>query len=551
MRLSFRLITTLTAIGAIVYGFITQDQRSDTEWLAALGIAGALLIVAWWPARIRSLPPFNRSVLKVATILLVAFTLITVQLVRIQLVESSRTIERSVVTERGDVIQDPRQREANETDNRGSILDRNGVVLAEQAENESGQVVRVYPEASTTGLTGYYSPLLFGDSQIEAAYAEQLTGREGGNPVSEWLDEVLNRERDGYDVQLTIDVELQRLANELLGERAGAVVLMDAESGEVLAMHGAPGYDPNRLYADSDSPPEQINAARAYWEELATREDSPLLFRPTMGLYVPGSIFKMVTASAVIDAGISDPDTMYRDEGVLEVDGRVIIELNRPDENRADWTLEESFAYSLNVVFARIGLELEADLLSEYAERFGFGQEIPFDLPVNESLLTTGEGGLDSRTLVADTAFGQGELLVTPLQMALITSTIANDGEMMEPRLVDRVLDPGGDVLEESDPDRWKQPISEESAAAMQQLMEASADYGYASGAQIEGLTVGGKTGTAETGEGEESHAWFTGYASDDERTLAVAVIVERGGRGGEVALPIGRDLLAAAFAGD
>jgi peptidoglycan glycosyltransferase len=256
----------------------------------------------------------------------------------------------------------------------------------------------------------------------------------------------------------------------------------------------------------------------------------------------------MVTASAILDTGMATTETLFRDEGALEVDGRVIIEQNRPDETKVDWTLEESFAYSLNVVFARIGLQIGPEVLSDYAARFGIGLEPPIEIDAAPSRLTSEGSSLqDNRTLLADTAFGQGQLLMSPLQMAMIGAAIANEGVMMEPTLLQRVVDEDGDVLEDFDPDRWQRPISEETAAAMHRLMLASAGYGYASAAQIEGLTVGGKTGTAETGT-ENPHSWFVGYADDGDRTLVVSVIVEFGGPGSQAALPIGRDLLAEAF---
>ncbi len=179
-----------------------------------------------------------------------------------------------------------------------------------------------------------------------------------------------------------------------------------------------------------------MNEAVNYWSELVIAEGSPLVFRPTQGLYAPGSTFKMVTAGTALNSESDiNTGTIYRDEGILEVDGRVIVEQNRPDETRVDWTLEESFAYSLNVVFAQLGLDLGGETLAQGAAEVGFGDETRFALEVNESQLANATANLKNRTLVADTAFGQGEILVTPLQMALVGAAIANDGVIMEPRL--------------------------------------------------------------------------------------------------------------------
>ena len=535
------------ALAAIGYGLTAGTDWSDRRWLEALGVAGLLLLVAFWPGQTSYLSIFNRSTLRLGTVLLVVFTLITVQLVRVQIVQSSRTLDRQEIAPGGQVVQNPRDRILENVDRRGSILDRDGVVLAEQI-GEGDETARTYPVPAAYGLVGYYSPVLYGLTGIESAYDDEMVGKSGGNPVTEWLDAVLSRTRDGYDLNLTVDAELQTQAAEALGDRRGAAIVMDAETGALLTIVGTPAYDPNQLYTDGKASEQSLAAVSAYWSEIVAREDAPLVFRAADGLYVPGSTFKMLTAAAILDSGLATPETFYRDEGILEVDGRVIIELNRPDESKVDWTLEESFAYSLNVVFARIGLELGPQLLSEYSERFGFGHEPPLAVGATESRLTSPDSELiDNRALLADTAFGQGELLVTPLQMALIGAAIANGGEIMEPYLVESIVDAEGEIIERASPSRWKRPINDETAAAMQQLMEASATYGYASGAQIPGLTVGGKTGTAEVGS-VEPHGWFVGYATDGERALVTAVIVENGGSGSTTALPIGRDLLAAAF---
>jgi peptidoglycan glycosyltransferase len=265
-------------------------------------------------------------------------------------------------------------------------------------------------------------------------------------------------------------------------------------------------------------------------------------------LYTPGSTFKTVTVAAAIDAGVADPGKVYDDAGIFEVDGRVIEERNRPDESKVRWTLEESYAYSLNIVFAQVGLnDLGPDVLWEYASRFGFGDEIPFDLPTAETQLVGSRVDLGNRALLADTAFGQGEILASPLQMAMVVAAVVNDGVMMRPWVGEVALDEQGNVIERFEHGEWRRVISGDSAATVRALMLASVAYGYASAAAIPGATVGGKTGTAEVGEGEP-HAWFTGFAEANGRRLVVAIVVEHGGAGSQTALPIGRTLLASAL---
>lgn len=558
-----RVLATLAAIALIGYGLAqtaenellgisitTSDRDAHALWLMCLGGAGVALLFAWWPKGTRTLPIFNRTMLRWGTIVLVCFFLMSVQLVRMQVVESRSTFEKTVLTDSGEVFQNPRVSMDTARERRGDMLDRNGAVLVESVQREDGTWERTYPAPAAAQIAGYYSPPLYGTSHLESSFNDYLAGTEGGNPVVEWFDELLHRERQGYDLRLTIDLELQQQAVDLLGERAGAVVLMDPTTGEVLAMAGYPTFDPSRLYATAgQQTQEELEAIYAYWDELVTDPAAPLVYRPTQGLYTPGSTFKTVTAAAALSEGETTRDTIYRDEGSLNVDGRIIIELNRPDETRVDWTFEEAYSWSLNVVFAQVGLDLGADALWEWGERFGVNDEIPFDILTDSGQMASSRAALtDSRALVADTAFGQGEILTTPLQMAMVVSAIVNDGVMMEPFLVQEALDQNGKVVQRFRPNTWREVVSTDVASEVRQMMLASAAYGYASGAQIEGVTVGGKTGTAETGTGE-SHAWFTGFAEDGGRKLVVSVIVENAGSGGTFALPIGRDLLAQAIA--
>jgi peptidoglycan glycosyltransferase len=545
-----RALATLAFLGIVGWGMFSTDGSNETTWLLCVLAAGACLLIAMWPIGTRKLPIFNRTMMRWSTIVLACFIMISIQLVKIQIVESEDTFNRIVVTENGEVYQNARVVMGQARQVRGSIYDRNGQLLVGSAQRDDGTWERTYPEPSVGQVIGYYSPPLFGASQIEASFNDYLSGTSGGNPVVEWFDGLLNRQRPGHNLELTLDLELQKRAVELLGERNGAVVLMDASTGEVLAITGYPAYDPSRLYANvGQQTGEELDAINEYWAELVGNPDGPLVFRPTQGLFTPGSVFKTITATAALAEGVANPGTIYRNEGALEVDGRIIIELNRPDESKVDWTLEESYSYSLNVVFAQIGLQLGAERLWDWAERFGMLDEAPFDVLTDAGQLASSLSALqDSQALVADTAFGQGEILTSPLEMAMVVAAIANDGNMMRPRLVSTVTDANGKTLETFRPEVWRNVVSPDIAAQMRSLMVASADYGYASAAWVDGVEIGAKTGTAETGQ-DTSHAWFTGYAMDGNRKLVVSVIVEHAGSGGTHALPIGRELLISALA--
>ena len=312
-----------------------------------------------------------------------------------------------------------------------------------------------------------------------------------------------------------------------------------------MALASNPTVDPSKLAAVEA---DEIDAAKAYWTGLIRDDRDPLLRRSTLGLYTPGSTFKVVTAAAAIDSGLATPESIYEDDGVFTVEGHTLTELNRPDDTQTQWSLTEGLAYSLNIVFAQVGLELGSEALAEYAEAFGFGEPVPFDIPVAESQIASSGDFLDSKAALVDTAFGQGELLTTPLHMAMVAAAVANGGEMMRPYLIDRYLDPDGSTLETRDPEVWRRPVSPETAALVAQMMVVAVEGGYAGGAYVPGLTIGGKTGTAETG-GEDPHAWFIGFGGAPEPVYAVSVVLEHGGSGGGIPSTIGGLLLASSLA--
>ncbi|MBA2469827.1 MAG: penicillin-binding protein 2, partial [Chloroflexia bacterium] len=403
--------------------------------------------------------------------------------------------------------------------------------------------IRTYPDPATGYVAGYYSPLLYGSAGLEATFNDELTGQAGNDALERTLNNLLNRPQRGADLRLTLDSHLQRQATDLMGDSNGSVVVMDVETGEVLVLASNPNYDPERIFTAS---PGESDEATAYWESLIDNDDAPLVLRATLGLFTPGSTFKTITAAIGIELGLIELDEVFEDNGELNIDGRILVENNRPDESRDQWTVREGVAWSLNVVFAQIGLRIGGTDFWESGQEFGFGQDIPFDLPVSESQLASSREYLRNNNAIADTAFGQGELLVTPLYMCMVTSMYVNEGEMMEPSLVDAVVD-DGNVSRELEPTVWRQPISPRTAAAVEEMMVNAVENGTVSRAQVDGYTVGGKTGTAETGDGS-AHSWFIGFIGDEEPRYAVAVVLEQGSGGLADAVTIGRDILVEAI---
>lgn len=527
-------------------GLAARDTITDAQWIALLWLSAIPLAVALWPPLSPQLPPLTRATLRMVAIFLTVMTLCAVQLLRVQVVMSDVISHRvGVDPETGAVVSNPLLAGAALRVPRGAILDRNGVVLAESVAHE-GIFERQYPTPDMADVTGYFSPLLYGATGLEASWDDVLMGEAGGNPLWQALQTLRGLPPRGNDLHLTLDATLQQQAHAALGSRPGAVVLLDVQTGAVLALASGPTFDANALTALTDA---ERAAAQADWTTLTTDPRTPLVQRATSGLYAPGSTFKTVTASAALQRGIASPDTVYEDAGSITIAGHTLVEANRPDDSVTEWSLRDAFSWSLNVVFAQVGLQLGGSALADAARSWGWESVIPFDLPSEPSRVSVTPGFLDGELAVAETAFGQGELLVTPLQMALVAAGVANEGEVMRPYLVQSISAPDGETLRTVSPRGWRRPLDREVAQQVAALMQNAVELGALGGAYVPGYAIGGKTGTAETA-GDVPHAWFIGFIGlpGEAPRYAVAVILEAGGGGGQVALPIGRDLLVAAM---
>jgi len=538
MRSATNALFLIAAGGLIGWGLFTNDGISDARWLGVLGIAWVLLILGTRIPLPAQLPTFNRTMVRTALVLTTVFVIISAQLVRIQIVESEDIYYKTAVAPDGEIIANPRTASGELDVRRGEIVDRDGVLLAATSEQD-GVYLRSYPEPASSSVVGYYSPFLYGASGLESAYERELTGNAGNDPFARVINSLLGRPQTGADLTLTLDASLQQSAVDMLGGANGAVVVLDIKTGATVVLASNPTYDPNRLFTTTASD----EAAKAYWGSLTNDPSAPLVTRANLGLYTPGSTFKTVTAGIAIEEGFAEPDSVYTDNGQLDINGRILPEFNRPDESRDQWTLAEGIAWSLNVVFAQVGLQIGGTDFWSYGPRFGFGEAIPFDLPVAESQLASERDVLSDPNAVADTAFGQGQLQVTPLHMAMIAAMWANGGQMMAPYLVDSVTDADGTVTRRASPEVWKEPVSVETAAQVEEMMINAVQNGSVTGAQAPGYVVGGKTGTAETGDGN-AHSWFIGFIGEPDPRYAVAVVLEGGSGGLASAVQIGRDML-------
>ncbi len=411
---------------------------------------------------------------------------------------------------------------------RGVIVSADGVELA--VNRQSGDYFfREYPQGSLTSPWLGYNSLRYGRAGIERVYNEELSGQTGLLGLTNYWDQILNQPHKGADLKLTINMAVQRVAAEALGNRKGAVIALDPRTGAVLAMVSYPRYDPNEL--------EDV------WEDINSNADTPLLNRAVQGLYPPGSVFKMIVAGAALQEGAVTAGTEFDDTGTVTAGGYVVR--NYGDNVYGAHTFAEAFAKSINTTFAKVGVELGGETLAGYAGEFGFGQALPWPLGGAKSIFPDPEG-MD-KAHVAQASFGQGEVLASPMQIALAAAAVANGGTIMKPYIVSQVLDYHQSVLRETQPQTWLQPLTAETAAILKQLMVQVVTSGTGTSAAISGVQVAGKTGTAEVADGE-SHAWFAAFAPADDPKVVVAVLVENAGTGGSVAAPVAREVIAAAL---
>ncbi len=409
---------------------------------------------------------------------------------------------------------------------RGMIFDANGITLAETITS-GGSIQRnyYYPE-EFCHIIGYMQK---GKLGLEAK--SNFTLQKLDNELYQRIKTIFSDKEKpkGNNIFITIDSKLQQYVYEKLGKTKGAVVVLEPKTGKILSMVSYPCFNPMEI--------EEI------WDELKNDTDnSPLLNRAAQGLYPPGSTFKILTAGAEIETDPNYKNFSYTCKGEDSFDQKKIHCFNSTVHGKI--RLDEALENSCNTFFATIGKKLGSDVLISYTEKAMFNKDFNYTLEYNKSSFSLTESS--DLTEIVETSIGQGKTLVSPLHMAMITASVANNGIMMKPYIIDHTESYSRNPLETTEPEVLSEVFSEETAKTLTEMMVKVVETGTGTEAKIKGVSIAGKTGTAENSSGKD-HAWFTAFAPSDDPEVVVTVLLENAGNGSK-AIPLARDVIQKAL---
>ena len=402
---------------------------------------------------------------------------------------------------------------------RGAIITSDGVTLAESTLQDDGTYERTYPQGNMATHTVGYLSTSYGATGIEASMNEVLTGHADYSSWSSAIRSLAGIETPGSSVVLTINSQMQQAAEDALDGYTGAIVVLDPTTGAVLAKASSPSFDYNDITS------------------AMTDSNGSLVDRTTQSLYTPGSTFKVVSLAAALDTGLATLDDTYSAPASMEIGGASVTNIN--NESWDSLTLQDALAYSANTVFGQLGTEIGASTLVSYADAFGYGQNLGQDFYTEASLMPDPDEMTEWETAWAACGQPVGEHdspagpQTTVMQNAVIAAAIANDGIVMNPYVVDHILSPEGATTSTTQPKSLGQAISSDTASKLKEAMLEVVESGTGTGAQVSGVKVAGKTGTAEVGDGV-ANSLFIGFAPYDEPTLAISVCIE-GSEGNDV----------------
>jgi penicillin-binding protein A len=477
----------------------------------------------------------NKPIRRVAFVAMIMFALLLANGTYMMIFRQSSLAAQS---------QNRRVRDAEFAQNRGAILAAGKTEIAKTIPaKDRFKYQRVYPDDELYApITGYYS-YDRASSALESTYNAELSGTDDALFVRRLIDLATNKTPKGASVQTTIVPKIQRAAASALGDQKGAVVALDPKTGAVLAMVTSPSFDPNDIAS------HDIEASGKAYDRLAANPQQPLSNRAAREIYPPGSTFKLVTAAAALADG-KTPDSMVESPDRLRLPGTRVDLPNSTDCGGTKITITQALKVSCNTAFANLGLELGEDKLREQAQLFGFDRRHLADL---RGVASQFPDELNDAQL-ALSAIGQFDVAASPLQMAMVSAAIANDGELMDPFIVSRVQAPDLKPIQTHKPEVLSTAMTPDDAQELQQMMSVVVREGTGANAQISGIAVGGKTGTAQSDPKRKPFAWFTSFAPLDDPKIAVAVIVEDADiprndiGGGRLAAPIARAVMQEAL---
>ncbi len=421
---------------------------------------------------------------------------------------------------------------------RGPILAADGTVIARSVRGSEGTYERTYPRGGEFANAIGYSYTDLGQTGLERFRNSALNGQTGTN-LQTILNQLQGKRPQGDEVITALDPNAQQKAITALGEHQGAVVALDPRDGAVKVMVSTPGFDPNRL------------TSRGVYSKLTKdTQGNPLVNRAVQFGYAPGSTFKVVTATAAIDTGQFTPQSTLSGRNDVLVSGVPLG--NDDDESYGQITLTEALTKSVNTVWAQVAEQLGKRTMARYMNRFGFDRKPELDYPAEE-MSASGEY-LGERILpptsprvdVGRMGIGQDKLAVVPLQMAEVAAAVANHGRLMAPHLTERIVDPEGRTVQQISPRVQSVVMKPSTATAVTGMMEAVVNVGTGTEAQIPGVQVAGKTGTAETQIGTAiNNVWFIAFAPASNPRVAIAVTLEHvPGQGAAFAAPVAREVM-------
>ena len=383
---------------------------------------------------------------------------------------------------------------------RGNIYDRNGVVLAE-TKVKGEEKTRIYPFGQRYSHVIGYTSKKYGKQGLESTFNDVLTGTDKDDYFKD-IRKIFN-DRAGKSLVLSIDNDLEGLIEKNFAKDKGAVIVMDNRTGEILAMHSNPGFNPSTIDQN--------------WDDFVNSNNGELLNRAAQGLYQPGSTFKLVSAMAILK---SKQDLNYTDTGKETVDSYIFKNSGGKKYGKID--LNTAMSNSINTYFINKIMNMDKDKFFDTIEEFYIDKDFDFDLVFAKSKFNRDAG----KTEIASDAIGQGSILVSPLNMIMMTSAIAKEGVMIKPYIVKMVKDNKGTLLESTKSEIYKTISNKEDADKVKEAMIETAKRGTASSLQRKGFTIGAKTGTAELGKGKYN-AWLVSFIQSDKLDYSICVVSE------------------------